>query len=143
MGDARGAVRAFIDHHITKEAPHAGEAGKEGHMLIVPEKMVNALVPEFHKSSTFANAVWHKPGAIWKHIVLGGRPLPFFINNVIGNTVMYGLRNNDLASMHALIRSHHEERAFEETQPSSHMTFGHSVAVKRPNIGAEGVELQL
>lgn len=126
--DGEGMTRQFLDNHVT-DKPGIDDAG---HKLIIPKKVIDALAPEYQKSSVFAQAFFKKPASIWKHMVLAGRPLPFIVNNVVGNSMMYALRHAGPAGIHALVGAKNEERTLEEVFASRHLNFGQAHAIKRP-----------
>jgi hypothetical protein len=126
-GNAHDMTRQFLDNHVTDSAG----AAADGHKLIIPQKVVDALAPEYQKSSGLAQAFYKNPQRVWKHMVLAGRPAPFIVNNIVGNSLMYALRHAGPGGIHALVGARNEESTLEKLFASRHLSFGQAHAIKR------------
>jgi hypothetical protein len=58
---------------------------------LVPKGMAKAATGEFTRGSALQRAIISKPLSVWRAAVLGLRP-GFFVNNFVGNSLMYALK---------------------------------------------------
>lgn len=83
--------------------------GPDGRPLVVRADGTEKWLNEGKNSSEFLDLVWNKPTMVWKAAVLAYSPR-FFINNVIGNSLMYFMATNPAAAIRAVKDASRENR---------------------------------
>jgi hypothetical protein len=76
----------------------------DGHYLALPESVIRQVAGEFHRSSNAASKFFNKATSVWRAIVLGYRPA-FLVNNLIGNHLLYAIKNAGPAGLRAYVNA--------------------------------------
>jgi len=86
----------------TSEAEAAVDA--QGFRYMVPKAMADKIAGEYVRSSTAASKFIGKPTTVWRSLVLNLR-VGWLTNNVVGNTLMYSVRNAGPRGLKAYLQS--------------------------------------
>jgi hypothetical protein len=86
----------------TAEAEAAVDA--QGFRYMVPKAMADKIAGEYVRSSTAASRFIGKPTTVWRSLVLNLR-VGWLTNNVVGNTLMYSVRNAGPRGLKAYLQS--------------------------------------
>lgn len=107
----RGEKSPFSDLKDDLSTPNAEDAeiieapdGTKFH-VVVPTRVVDKIVGDFHYSTRRAAKVFKSSTNAWRALVLNLR-LGWLANNVIGNTLMYGVGNTGPGTIRSLIGHH-------------------------------------
>ncbi len=76
----------------TREPAEAAANGSGHYYLAVPDALARRATGEFLRSTSAARQFIEKPTQVWRALVLNARPA-WLVNNVVGNTLMYAIRN--------------------------------------------------
>jgi len=99
----------------TKELAHA-YTDEAGHYYLVPKHMARAATGEFTRMSDFMYQWARRPLRIWRAALLGLRPA-FFVNNLIGNSLMYAMKTGGTGAARDLfmaLRESHPDRVMKQ-----------------------------
>ncbi len=101
LQDAMKIYRSVITHDPVKGLNNAVQGAKPGEYLMVHSDAMGAWGKELVNSSKVAKMFYHNPTTIWKYLVLGLSPR-YFVNNVLGNTVMLAMSGNPVGMARAI-----------------------------------------
>jgi hypothetical protein len=120
----------FPEEGVAAEAdlltPVAAEAvtDVQGFRYMVPKPMADKIAGEYVKSSTAAGKFFGKPVTVWRSLVLNLR-IGWLTNNVVGNTLMYAIRNAGPQGLKAYLQSLDEVtigKLLRDKEVRSHLT---------------------
>ena len=72
-----------------------------GNYLVVRKDEVRNFIKEGRNTYAALDALWNKPTQVWKWLVLATAPR-YFVNNVVGNAMMYAMSANPVATSRGL-----------------------------------------
>lgn len=75
----------------------------QGYRLAVPEAFAREVAGEFTRSNRVLDVLLTKPTRLWRVLVLNLRPA-WLVNNMVGNSLLYAIRNAGPAGLMALLR---------------------------------------
>jgi hypothetical protein len=76
----------------------------QGFRYMVPKAMADKIAGEYVRSSTAASNIIGKPTTVWRSLVLNLR-VGWLTNNIVGNTLMYSIRNAGPAGLKWYLQS--------------------------------------
>jgi hypothetical protein len=82
-------MKRFAKRYTTTDVKDA--ATRNGKALIVPRSVPELLGTEGANTSKLMRVLYHNPTTVWKTLLLGYSPR-YFVNNAVGNLLMYGSR---------------------------------------------------
>lgn len=113
-GDRERALRDLIPDDDTEASelgrgfgttsPEEAAEATTGHRMIVPESLAKQVAGEFTRQGKATRVLLTRPTQVWRSLVLGYRPA-FLVNNVVGNHLLYALRNAGPAGLRAYLNA--------------------------------------
>lgn len=111
---------------------------EDGKFLIVRKNAMSGYFDEMRRGTDFLDYLWNKPTMIWKTAVLAYSPR-FFVNNVVGNSLMYFMATNPAAATRGLIEAYRENKhtaALSELEKLQGGAFKRNLAYESQGFGA-------
>lgn len=104
---------AYVNDWTTTDPRDPRVSGDGSNLLAIDPQTLKAVVGEYKAGAVFLNKILRMPTQMWRALILGWSPR-FFVNNFVGNHMLYAIRVNPLAGLKALTTTWHNEFASEK-----------------------------
>lgn len=88
---------------VTRNADEAA-TDAQGNRLVIPSNVRSRIVGEYVRSSGVYKALWERPTAVWRALVLNTNPA-WLTHNIVGNTFLYAIQNAGPSGLKAYLQA--------------------------------------